>query len=195
MLINPLIKRDGAWNDIFSCNLEQRIIHLIGTIDDATAASVIGQLVHLDSLTHEPISIYINSPGGSVTAGMGILDTMNLIKSKVSTVCVGMAASMAAVIFSAGEKGRRYMLPHAEIMIHQPLGGMEGQASDILIAAEHIRDAREELAEVLSDNTGRTKETVLTDMERDNWMRAKAAVEYGIADHILSREVNHGEKE
>jgi ATP-dependent Clp protease protease subunit len=139
MLLNPIISNETGSKDLFSINLENRIVLLTGEIEDDMAASVISQLLYLDNTAQEKITMYINSPGGSVSAGLAIYDTMKLIKSPVSTVCVGHAASMGAVILSGGSKGQRLILPHAEVMIHQPSGGIEGQSSDMLIAAEHIR--------------------------------------------------------
>ena len=171
--------------DIFSRLLKNRIILLS---DDVLASSVVAQLLYLDSLNHDDISIYINSPGGSVTAGMAIYDTMNFIKSDVSTICLGMAASMAAFLLSAGEKKKRYILPNAEVMIHQPLGGAQGQATEIKIAAEHILKLRDKLNEILAKNTGQKLDTIKKDTERDNFMNADEALGYGIVDKIIEKE-------
>ena len=171
--------------DIFSRLLKNRIILLSGEIDDILANSVVAQLLYLDSLNHDDISLYINSPGGSVTAGMAIYDTMNFIKSDVSTICLGMAASMAAFLLSSGEKGKRYVLPNAEVMIHQPLGGAQGQATEIKIAAEHILKTKEKLNKILSKNTGKDLDIIERDTDRDNFMDASIALEYGIVDEIL----------
>ena len=174
--------------DIFSRLLKNRIILLSGEIDDNLANSVVAQLLFLDSLNHDDISIYINSPGGSVTAGMAIYDTMNFVKSDVSTICIGMAASMAAFLLSSGEKGKRYVLPNAEVMIHQPLGGASGQATEIKIAAEHILKLRDKLNKILASNTNQKIETIQKDTERDNFMDSKEALEYGIVDKIIEKE-------
>jgi len=174
--------------DIFSRLLKNRIILLSGEIDDILANSVVAQLLYLDSLNHDDISLYINSPGGSVTAGMAIYDTMNFIKSDVSTICLGMAASMAAFLLSSGEKGKRYALPNAEVMIHQPLGGAQGQATEIKIAAEHILKLRDKLNKMLSKNTNQKIETIQKDTERDNFMDSKEALEYGLIDKIIEKE-------
>ena len=174
--------------DIFSRLLKNRIILLTGEIDDILANSVVAQLLYLDSLNHDDISLYINSPGGSVTAGMAIYDTMNFIKSDVSTICLGMAASMAAFLLSSGEKKKRYILPNAEVMIHQPLGGAQGQATEIKIAAEHILKTRDKLNEILARNTGQKIETIQKDTERDNFMDSKESLDYGLVDKIIEKE-------
>ena len=173
--------------DIFSRLLKNRIILLSGEIDDGMASSVVAQLLYLDSINHDDISIYINSPGGSVTAGMAIYDTMNFIKSDVSTICLGMAASMAAFLLSSGTKSKRYILPNAEVMIHQPLGGVSGQATEIKIAAEHILKLRDKLNNLLSKNTNQKLDTIKKDTERDNFMDSKEALEYGIIDKIIEK--------
>lgn len=174
--------------DIFSRLLKNRIILLSGEIDDILANSVVAQLLYLDSLNHDDISLYINSPGGSVTAGMAIYDTMNFVKSDVSTICLGMAASMAAFLLSSGEAKKRYILPNAEVMIHQPLGGAQGQATEIKIAAEHILKLRDKLNRILAENTGQKIENIQKDTERDNFMDSKEALEYGIVDKIIEKE-------
>lgn len=174
--------------DIFSRLLKNRIILLSGEIDDVLANSVVAQILYLDSLNHDDISLYINSPGGSVTAGMAIYDTMNFVKSNVSTICLGMAASMAAFLLSSGEKGKRYVLPNAEVMIHQPLGGAQGQATEIKIAAEHILKIRDKLNQILAKNTGQKIEIIQKDTERDNFMDSKEALEYGLVDKIIEKE-------
>lgn len=171
--------------DIYSRLLKDRIILISDEITDNNANIVIAELLYLDSLNHNDISIYINSPGGSVTAGMGIYDTMNFIKSDVSTICVGMAASMAAFLLSCGTKGKRYALPNSEIMIHQPLGGAQGQATEIKIAAERILKLRDKLNKYLSENTGKDLKTIEKDTDRDNFMSAEEALEYGIIDKVL----------
>ena len=173
--------------DIFSRLLKNRIILLSGEIDDMLANSVVAQLLYLDSLNHDDISLYINSPGGSVTAGMAIYDTMNFVKSNVSTICIGMAASMAAFLLSSGENGKRYILPNAEVMIHQPLGGAQGQATEIKIAAEHILKLRDKLNKILSKNTNQSLETIALDTERDNFMDSDEALKYGLVDKIIKK--------
>ena len=174
--------------DIYSRLLKNRIILLSGEIDDNLANCVVAQLLYLDSLNHEDISIYINSPGGSVTAGMAIYDTMNFVKSDVSTICLGMAASMAAFLLSSGTKGKRYILPNAEVMIHQPLGGASGQATEIKIAAEHILKTRDKLNTILAKNTNQKIETIQKDTERDNFMDSKESLDYGLIDKIIEKE-------
>lgn len=174
--------------DIYSRLLKNRIILLSGEIDDNLANSVVAQILYLDSLNHDDISLYINSPGGSVTAGMAIYDTMNFVKSDISTICLGMAASMAAFLLSSGEKNKRYILPNAEVMIHQPLGGAEGQATEIKIAAEHILKTRDKLNSILSKNTNQKIEIIQQDTERDNFMDSKEALNYGIVDKIITKE-------
>ncbi len=174
--------------DIFSRLLKNRIILLSGEIDDIVANSIVAQILYLDSLNHDDISLYINSPGGSVTAGMAIYDTMNFVKSDVSTICLGMAASMAAFLLSSGEKGKRYVLPNAEVMIHQPLGGAQGQATEIKIAAEHILKLRDKLNQILAKNTNQKIETIQKDTERDHFMDSKEALEYGLIDKIIEKE-------
>ena len=171
--------------DIYSRLLKDRIIILSGEIDDNLANSIVAQLLYLDSLNHDPINLYINSPGGSITAGMAIYDTMNYIKSKVSTICIGMAASMAAFILSSGEKGMRFILPNGEVMIHQPLGGAQGQATEIKIAAERILKLKEKLNKILSENTGQSLEKISHDTERDYFLSADEALEYGLIDKVL----------
>lgn len=171
--------------DIFSRLLKDRIILLSGEIDDECANSVIAQLLYLDSLNNEEISLYINSPGGSVTSGMAIYDTMNFVKSDVSTICLGMAASMGAFLLSSGKKGKRYALPNSEIMIHQPLGGAKGQATEIKIAAEQILKTKEKLNKILSENTGQDFKKVEQDTERDHFLDATEALEYGIIDKVI----------
>ncbi|MDY6015370.1 MAG: ATP-dependent Clp endopeptidase proteolytic subunit ClpP [Bacilli bacterium] len=173
--------------DIFSRLLKDRIILLSGEIDDECANSVIAQLLYLDSLNNEEISLYINSPGGSVTSGMAIYDTMNFIKSDVSTICLGMAASMGAFLLSSGKKGKRYALPNSEIMIHQPLGGAKGQATEIKIAAEQILKTKEKLNKILSENTGQDLKKVEQDTERDHFLDANEALDYGLIDKIITQ--------
>ena len=171
--------------DIFSRLLKDRIVLLSGEIDDNLANIIVSELLYLDSLSHDDISLYINSPGGSITAGMAIMDTMNFIKSDVSTICIGMSASMGAFLLSCGKKGKRYILPNAEVMIHQPLGGVEGQATEIKIVAERILKLKEKLNTILSKNTGKNIKQITKDTERDYFLDAKEALEYGIVDKIL----------
>lgn len=173
--------------DIYSRLLKDRIIILNGEITDNSSNIVVAQLLYLDSLNNDDISLYINSPGGSITAGMAIFDTMNFIKSDVSTICVGMAASMAAFLLSSGEKGKRYILPNAEVMIHQPLGGAQGQATEIKIAAERILKLKKKLNKILSDNTGKDIDTIDNDTERDYFMDSDEALNYGIVDKVLKK--------
>ncbi len=173
--------------DIYSRLLKENIIFLSGPIDDHVANTIIAQFLFLQSEdSKKDISLYVNSPGGSVTAGLAIIDTMNHIKNDVSTVCVGMAASMGAVILSAGKKGKRFILPNAEVMIHQPLGGVEGQAADIAIPAKHILKTRERLNKILADNTGKPLTQIEKDVDRDFFMDAEEAKKYGVVDKILS---------
>lgn len=174
--------------DIYSRLLKDRIVFLGGGVDDDMANLIIAQLLFLESEDpKKDISLYVNSPGGSVTAGLAILDTMNHVKPHVSTVCVGMAASAAAVILSAGEKGKRYALPNAEVMIHQPWGGAQGQATDIEITAKHILATRDRLNKILAKNTGQALEKIEKDVERDYFMMADEAKKYGIVDQVFKR--------
>lgn len=174
--------------DIYSRLLEDRIVFLSGEIDDQMANTIVAQLIYLEGKNPDKdIFMYINSPGGSVTAGLAIYDTMQYIKCNVSTICIGMAASMAAVILSSGTKGKRVCLPHSEVMIHQPLGGAQGQASDIEIHARHIQKTRETLNKILSDNTGKSVDVIAKDTDRDNYLDAKSALKYGLVDKIYSK--------
>ena len=174
--------------DIFSRLLDDRIIVLSDEVNDATASLVIAQLLYLEGKDAEKdINLYINSPGGSVTAGLAIYDTMQYIKSDVSTICMGMAASMGAFLLSSGQKGKRFALPNAEIMIHQPLGGAKGQATEILIAADHIKRTRENLNRILAENTGKPLEQIEKDTERDNFMTAEEAMNYGLVDKVITK--------
>jgi len=173
--------------DIFSRLLKDRIILLSGEIDDTLSNIIVSELLYLDSLGHDDISLYINSPGGSITSGMAIMDTMNFIKSDVSTICIGMAASMGAFLLSCGKKGKRYILPNAEVMIHQPLGGVEGQATEIKIVAERILKLKEKLNKILSKNTGKNIKEITKDTERDYFLDSKEALEYGIVDKIITQ--------
>ncbi|MDY2841298.1 MAG: ATP-dependent Clp endopeptidase proteolytic subunit ClpP [Candidatus Borkfalkiaceae bacterium] len=172
--------------DIYSRLLEDRIIFLTGEIDDAVADAVVAQLILLESRDPDKdICLYINSPGGSVTAGLAIYDTMNYIKCDVSTICIGLAASMGAFLLSSGAKGKRYALPNSEIMIHQPLGGAQGQASDIKIQADHIVKTKHRLNSILAKNSGKPYEEVEKDTDRDNYLSAEDAKEYGLIDEIF----------
>ena len=172
--------------DIYSKLLEERIIFITGEINDALANTVVAQLLYLEAKdSSKDIDVYINSPGGSVTAGLAIYDTMNFIKCGVSTICIGMAASMAAFLLSSGEKGKRFALPSSEIMIHQPLGGAQGQASDIKIQAEHILSIKKRLNEILAKNTGKPVEQIEIDTDRDNYLTAEDALSYGLIDKIF----------
>lgn len=174
--------------DIYSRLLKERIVFLGGPIDDYTANLVIAQLLFLEAEDpKKDVYLYINSPGGSVTAGLAILDTMNYVKPDIATVCVGIAASAAAVILSAGKKGKRFTLPNSEVMIHQVMGGVEGQATDIAIAAKHILRTKENLTKILAKNTGKTYAQVEADAERDYWMTSDEAKKYGIIDDIYKR--------
>lgn len=174
--------------DIYSRLLEDRIIFLSGEIDDATANTVVAQLIYLEGKNPDKeISLYINSPGGSVTAGMAIYDTIQYIKCDVSTICVGLAASMAAFLLASGTKGKRYCLPNSEVMIHQPLGGAKGQATDILISARHIEKTKNKMIDMLSEMTGQPREKVATDVERDYFMDSVEAKEYGIVDKVFDK--------
>lgn len=187
-LIPTVIERSNNGErayDIYSRLLKDRIIMLNGEIDDVNCNTIISQLLYLDSLNHNDISIYINSPGGSVTAGMAIYDTMNFVKSDVSTIVVGIAASMGAFLLSSGAKGKRFGLPNSEVMIHQPLGGAQGQATEIKIAAERILKMREKLNNLLAKNTGKDIKQIEKDTERDHFLTAKESLEYGLIDKIL----------
>ena len=173
--------------DIFSRLLNDRIIVLSDEVNDATASLVVAQLLFLEGQDPEKdISLYINSPGGSVSAGLAIYDTMNYIKPDVSTICMGMAASMGAFLLSSGAKGKRYALPNSEIMIHQPSGGAQGQATDIQITAKHIQRTKDRLNKILAANTGKDIDIVAVDTERDNWMTAEEAMEYGLVDKVIT---------
>ena len=172
--------------DIYSRLLNDRIVFLADEVNDVTASLVVAQLLHLEAQDPDKdIHLYINSPGGSVTAGMAIYDTMNFIKCDVSTICIGMAASMGAFLLSSGAKGKRFALPNSTIMIHQPLGGAQGQASDIKIHAEHILKTRDTLNRILAENTGKSLDIISHDTDRDNFMTAKEALEYGLIDKVI----------
>ena len=188
MVIPTIIEKNNNSEriyDIYSKLLKERIIIISGEINDNLSDIVVSELLYLDSVNHDDISIYINSPGGSITSGMAIYDTMNFIKSDVSTICIGMSASMAAFLLSSGKKGKRYILPNAEVMIHQPLGGASGQATEIKIAAERILRLKDKLNKILAKNTGKTLSKISSDTERDYFLNAKEALEYGIVDKIL----------
>ncbi len=177
--------------DIYSRLLKDRIIMLGSAIDDNVSNTIVAQLLFLAAEDPDKdISLYINSPGGSITAGMAIYDTMQFIKPKVSTICIGMAASMGAFLLAAGEKGKRYALPNSEVMIHQPLGGAQGQATEIEIAAKRILFLRQKLNEILAERTGQSIEVIGRDTERDNFMTADRAKEYGLIDQVLAKDPN-----
>jgi ATP-dependent Clp protease, protease subunit len=181
--------------DIYSRLLKDRIIMLGSAIDDHVANSIVAQLLFLEADNPEKdISLYINSPGGSITAGMAIYDTMQFIKPNVQTICIGMAASMGAFLLAAGEKGKRYALPNAEVMIHQPLGGAQGQATEIEIAAKRILFLRDKLNGILAERTGQPMEVIAKDTDRDNFMTAEVAKEYGLVDHIITRNLLEDKK-
>lgn len=189
MLIPTVIEKSNQGErayDIFSRILKNRIILLSGEIDDNTANVVIAELLYLDSINNDDISLYINSPGGSVSAGMAIFDTMNYIKSDVSTICIGMAASMAAFLLACGKSGKRYCLPNSEVMIHQPLGGVQGQATEIKIVAERIVKLKNKLNQILSEKTNKKLSEIEKDTDRDYYMNSQEALEYGIIDKIIT---------
>lgn len=188
MLIPTVIERSNNGErayDIYSRLLKDRIIILSGEIDDNLSNIIVAQLLYLDSINNDDISLYINSPGGSITSGMAIYDTMNYIKSDVSTICIGMAASMGAFLLSSGKKGKRFCLPNSEVMIHQPLGGVKGQATEIKIAAERILKLKEKLNLILSNNTGQDISKIEFDTERDHFLSSDQALDYGLIDKIL----------
>nr|WP_297279834.1 ATP-dependent Clp endopeptidase proteolytic subunit ClpP [uncultured Butyricicoccus sp.] len=188
MVIEPTNRGGERSYDIFSRLLNDRIIMLSDEVNDTTASLIVAQLLYLESQDPDKdISFYINSPGGSVTAGMAIYDTMNYIKPDVSTICVGLAASMGAFLLSSGAKGKRFALPNSEIMIHQPLGGAKGQASDIKIHADWILKTRDKLNRILADNTGKPLEMIERDTDRDNFMSAADALEYGLIDKVYDK--------
>ncbi len=173
--------------DIYSRLLQERIVFLNNEVNDDVAGLIVSQLLFLESQdTTKDISLYINSPGGSVTAGLAIYDTMNYIKCDVATYCMGMAASMGAFLLSGGAKGKRYAMPNAEIMIHQPSGGARGQETEIRIVADHILQTREKLNRIMAENTGKPFDVIQADTERDNYLTAQEAMEYGLIDHVIS---------
>ncbi|MBR0235432.1 MAG: ATP-dependent Clp endopeptidase proteolytic subunit ClpP [Clostridia bacterium] len=190
-LVPMVIEKTGMGErsyDIYSRLLNDRIVFLSDEVNDVTASLVVAQLLYLEAQDPDKdISLYINSPGGSISAGMAIYDTMNFIKCDVSTICVGMAASMGAFLLAAGAEGKRFALPNSEIMIHQPLGGAQGQASDIKIQAEHIIKIRKKLNEILAKKTGKSIEVIERDTDRDNWLDAEAAKEYGLIDKVIEK--------
>lgn len=184
-IVESTPRGERGW-DIFSRLLKDRIILLHDEVNDATASLIIAQLLYLDAEDpNQDICLYINSPGGSVSAGLAIYDTMNFIHADVSTICMGMAASMGAFLLSAGAKGKRIALPNAEIMIHQPLGGAQGQASDVIIHAEHIRKTKDRLNRILAANTGQDLSIIEKDTDRDNYMSAEEALAYGLIDTVI----------
>lgn len=190
-LVPMVIEKTGLGErsyDIYSRLLNDRIVFLSDEVNDVTASLVVAQLLYLEAQDPDKdISLYINSPGGSISAGMAIYDTMNFIKCDVSTICVGMAASMGAFLLAAGAEGKRFALPNSEIMIHQPLGGAQGQASDIKIQAEHILKIRKKLNEMLAKKTGKSIEEIERDTDRDNWLSADEAKEYGLIDKVIEK--------
>ena len=192
-LVPMVIEQTGRGErsyDIYSRLLNDRIIFLSDEVNDTTASLVVAQLLFLEAQDPDKdISLYINSPGGSITAGMAIYDTMNFIKCDVSTICIGMAASMGAFLLSSGAKGKRYALPNSEIMIHQPLGGMQGQATDIKIHADRIIRMRKTLNEILATNTGKELSVIERDTERDHFLTAEEAVEYGLIDRVFDKRI------
>ena len=190
-LVPMVVEQEGRGErsyDIYSRLLNDRIIFLADEVNDVTASLVVAQLLYLESKDPDKdISLYINSPGGSISAGMAIYDTMNFIKCDVSTICIGMAASMGAFLLSSGAKGKRFSLPNSEIMIHQPLGGMQGQASDIKIHADHIIRIKEKMNRILAAQTGKSYEQICLDTDRDNFLTAEQALEYGLIDKIVDK--------
>lgn len=187
MVVDQTLNGERSY-DIYSRLLEDRIIFLTGEINDATANTVVAQLIYLEAKNPDKeIHLYINSPGGSVSAGLAIYDTIKFIKCDVSTICIGLCASMAAILLSSGTKGKRMCLPNGEVMIHQPLGGVQGQATDIEITAKHIIKIKEKLVNILSENTGKDKEQVAKDIDRDYYMSAEQALNYGIVDKIINK--------
>lgn len=191
MLIPTVIEKTHSGErafDIYSRLLKERIIFVAGEIRDDMANTIVAQLLHLEQESSDKdITLYVNSPGGSVSAGMAIIDTMHFIKPKVSTVCIGLAASMGAMILSQGEKGKRHSLPNSRVMIHQPLSGVQGQASDIAITAEQVIKTKKRLAKMIADSSGQKLDKVEKDMDRDYWMEASEAKKYGIIDSVISK--------
>jgi len=190
MVVEQTARGERAY-DIYSRLLKERVIFLVGPVEDNVANLIIAQLLYLESENPDKdINLYINSPGGSVTSGLAIYDTMQFIKPNVSTMCVGQAASMGALLLAGGEKEKRYCLPHSRVMIHQPMGGFQGQASDIDIHAREILHARERLNKILSNHTGQSLDTIKNDTERDNFMGANEAKDYGLIDEVLDEREN-----
>jgi len=188
MVVEQTSRGERAF-DIFSRLLKERIIFLSGPVHDGMASLIVAQLLHLEAENpSKDIAMYINSPGGVVSAGLAIYDTMQYLRCDVATTCVGMAASMGAVLLTAGEKGKRNVLPHARVMIHQPLGGVQGQASDIEIEAKEILRIKHELTRILADHSGRTHDEIMKDSDRNNWMSADEAVKYGLVDQVMRRD-------
>lgn len=183
----PNVCHDNKFTDLYSSLLEQRIVLLNEPVTSALAGSVVSQLLWLDSVSDADIYLYINSPGGSVSDGLAIYDTMQHLRSDVATICMGMAASMAAVLLAGGAPGKRQILPNAEVMIHQPLGGTQGQAADILIHAQHMEYTRDKLNRILSKHTGKSLKRIRKDTDRDTWLTANGAVEYGLVDNIIEK--------
>ena len=193
VIVPTIIERNASSErvyDLYSCLLKERIIILTGEIDDNMSSSICSQLLYLSSISNEPIQMYINSPGGSVSAGLAIYDIMNYIKCEVSTICMGICASMAAVLLCAGTDGKRCALSNSEVMIHQPLGGMQGQAKDMEIAAQHMQHVKQRLYTILSNHTKQNKENIMKDCDRDYYMDAIAAKLYGIIDTIIYMETH-----
>ena len=187
MVIEPTNRGGERSYDIYSRLLNDRIIMLSDEVNDVTASLIVAQLLYLEAQDPDKdIQFYINSPGGSVTAGMAIYDTMNYIKPDVSTICIGLAASMGAFLLSSGAKGKRFALPNSEIMIHQPLGGMQGQVTDIQIHAQRLGEIKKKLNEILAERTGKSYEEISRDTERDNFLTAQQALEYGLIDRVIS---------
>ena len=185
MVVEQTARGERAY-DIYSRLLKERVIFIVGAIEDHTANLVVAQLLYLESENPDKdISLYINSPGGVITAGMAIYDTMQFVKPDISTMCIGQAASMGAILLAAGAKGKRFCLPHSRLMIHQPMGGFQGQASDVDIQAREILKTREKLNEILATHTGQSLKTIEKDTERDNFMGSEQAVEYGLVDKVL----------
>lgn len=184
MVVEKTSKGERSW-DIYSRLLEERIVFLNGGVNDDVSQSIVAQMLYLDSVSNEDIQFYINSPGGVITAGMAIYDTMNLVKSDVSTICLGQACSMGSFLLAAGTKGKRYCLPNARVMIHQPLGGFQGQASDFEIHAKEILGMKEKLNKMLSDFSGQALDKVKKDTDRDNFMSADEAMAYGLVDKVV----------
>lgn len=183
----PNVCHDNKFTDLYSSLLEQRIVLLNEPVTSALAGSVVSQLLWLDSVSDADIYLHINSPGGSVSDGLAIYDTMQHLRSDVATICMGMAASMAAVLLAGGAPGKRQILPNAEVMIHQPLGGTQGQAADILIHAQHMEYTRDKLNRILSKHTGKSLKRIQKDTDRDTWLTANDAVEYGLVDNIIEK--------